>query len=72
MDSYEIEEDRFRNKMLMDNNMGMTFLSGAADERSRIFNKLRELNTLNDFKNGEELISEYLLPRPSKTKRSAG
>lgn len=72
MDNYEIIEDRFRNKMLMDDSMGMTFMSGVGNERSKIFDKLRKLDSLHDFKNGEELVNEYLLHRPSKTKKPNG
>lgn len=41
---YDIEEDRFRNKMIMDDKMGNVFMSGIANERIRIFNRLREMD----------------------------
>jgi hypothetical protein len=70
MEISKLEDDKFRNKMLNDDTMGMTFMSGVGDERSRIFDKLRKLDSLDNFKNGEELINGYLLQKPGRSKKS--
>lgn len=69
MDNSRLEDDKFRNKMLNDDTMGMTFMSGVGDERIRIFNKLRKLESLEGFKNGEDLVNQYLLDRSGRRKR---
>jgi hypothetical protein len=44
MEASRLEDDKFRNKMLSDDHMGMVFMSGVGNERARIFNKLRSMD----------------------------